>query len=117
MYPPPTAMLKSAGSGRDPLANKVLVDYNKLGWADDNKSKIGSDYEVVLHVGKDGNPEQDSPDDKILSFCLDRCCDLLTGDKRIHTSLLRDRPNMTVQISQFALDAKSGQPVYLIKFL
>ena len=99
------------------MANKVLVDHNKLGWADDNKAKIDEDYGVVLRVGTDGNLKQDSTDGEIVSFCQEHCCDLLTGDKRIHTSLLRDRPNMTVQISQFALDAKSGQPVYLIKFL
>ena len=99
------------------MTHKVLIDYNKIGWANENKDAIGRDYSEILRAGDGSNPGQDAGDDEIASFCEENCCDLLTGDKRAYGSFLRNSHVKAVQISEYNLDETAKQQVYLVKIL
>ena len=99
------------------MTHKVLIDYNRLGWADKNKDAIGRDYPEILRVGDGSNPGQDAGDDKIASFCEENNCDLLTGDKLAYGSFLRNSHVKAVQISEYGLDETAKQRVYQVKIL
>lgn len=103
--------------GQKKLAHRVLIDYNRRGWADENEEKIKKDYEEILRVGVEPNPTPDSSDEVIASFCEEKNCDLLTGDKRAYTKLLTNKRVKAVQISRYAFDTKANQQVYLVKIL
>jgi len=99
------------------LTHKVLIDYNRLGWAEDKESKIKNDYQDILHVGVDPNPPPESSDLEIASFCEENNCDLLTGDKRAYAYLLQNEHVKAVQISKYDMDETAKQQVYLVKIL
>ncbi len=56
------------------MTHKILIDYDMRGWADENETKIHTNYEEILRVGVDPNPKQDSSDEIIAA------CDSLTFD-------------------------------------
>jgi len=99
------------------LTHKVLVDYNRRGWAEENDTKIRNDYQEILKVGVEPNPPPDSPDEILASFCEENNCDLLTSDKRAYTKLLSNNHVNAVQISKYDFDTTANQQVYLIKIL
>jgi len=99
------------------MTHKVLIDYNRLGWAEEKISKISKDYPEILHVGVEPNPSADDSDSKIASFCEKNNCDLLTGDKRAYASLLKNQHVKAVQISKYDVDEHAEQQVYLVKIL
>ena len=51
------------------MTHKVLIDYNRRGWAEEKESKIKEHYPVILHVGVDQNPSANSTDLELASFC------------------------------------------------
>ena len=99
------------------MTHKVLIDYNKLGWAEENKDAIGRDYSEILRAGDGSNPGQDADDGEIASFCKENNCDLLTGDKRAYGSFLRNSHVKAVQISEYGPEDAAKQQVYLIKII
>lgn len=99
------------------MTHKVLVDYNRRGWAEENDTKIRNDYQEILKVGVEPNPPPDSPDEILASFCEENNCDLLTSDKRAYTKLLSNNHVNAVQISKYDFDTTANQQVYLIKIL
>ena len=99
------------------MAHRVLIDYNRIGWADKNRDTIGRDYPEILRVGDGSNPWHDADDGEIASFCEENGCDLLTGDKQVHGSFLRNPHVGAVQISEYGLDEAAKQRVYLIKIV
>ena len=99
------------------MTHKVLIDYNRLGWAEEKELKIRKDYEEIRHVGVDPNPKPESPDEEIATYCEETNCDLLTGDKRAYAALLNNKRVKAVQISKYDFDEKAGQQVYLVKIL
>jgi len=94
----------------------VLVDYDVIGWSNENKSKILKDYEDIQLVGEDPNPPQGSPDEIIADYCEKKNFDLLTGDKRAYTQLLMNKRVKAVQISKFDI-YKENKQIYLVKIL
>jgi len=99
------------------MTHKVLIDYNRLGWAEEKEHVIRKHYPEILHVGVAPNPDAESSDLEIASFCEENNCDLLTGDKRAYASLLQNEHVKAVQISKYDMDEKAGQQVYLVKIL
>jgi len=99
------------------LTHKILIDYNRRGWAEENESKIKNDYPEILQVGVPPNPPADSSDLELASFCEENNCDLLTGDKRAYASLLKNEYVKAVQISKYDMDETAKQQVYLVKIL
>ena len=99
------------------MTHKVLIDYNRRGWAEEKESKIKEHYPVILHVGVDQNPSANSTDLELASFCEENNCDLLTGDKRAYASLLQNEYVKAVQISKYDFDETAKQQVYLVKIL
>lgn len=99
------------------MTHKILIDYNRRGWAEEKESKIKNDYPEILQVGVDPNPSADSSDLEIASFCEKNNCDLLTGDKRAYASLLQNEYVKAVQISKYDMDETAKQQVYLVKIL
>jgi len=99
------------------MTHKVLIDYDVRGWADENESKIKLDYEVILKVGEEPNPKAESKDDVIATFCEENNCNLLTGDKRVYTELLKNKRVKAAQISKYDWDKSGNKQVYLIKIL
>ena len=87
------------------------------GWADENETKIYTDYEEILRVGIEPNPPQDSSDEIIATFCEENNCDLLTGDKKAYAKLLINSRVKAVQISRYDHDSSGGKEVYLVKIL
>ncbi len=87
------------------------------GWADENETKIHTDYEEILRVGIDPNPKQDSPDEIIAAYCEENNYDLLTGDQRAYTKLLMNRRVKAVQISKYDFYTSGEKQVYLVKIL
>jgi len=87
------------------------------GWADENETKIHTDYEEILRVGIDPNPPQDSTDEIVAAYCEENNCDLLTGDQRFYTRLLTNTRVKAVQISKYDFDTSGGKQVYLVKIL
>ena len=98
------------------MTRKVLIDYNRLGWAK-KSDQIGKDYSEILRVGDEGSPGQEAKDVEIAAFCEENNCDLLTGDKRAYALLLQQPHVKAVQISKYAHDEEAEQQVYLIKTL
>lgn len=72
------------------MTHKVLIDYDVKGWAEENQTRIRTDYEEILKIGEEPNPPMNSGDETIASFCEEKNCDLLTGDKRAYTELLKN---------------------------
>lgn len=99
------------------MTHKVLIDYDIRGWGDNNKNKILNDYETILRVGIEPNPKSDSSDEEIANYCEENNCDLLTGDKRAYTELLKNSRVKAVQISKFDFDNSGQKQVYLVKIL
>jgi len=99
------------------MTHKVLIDYNRRGWAEERDSKIKEDYPEILHVGVDPNPKPESSDENIATFCEENNCDLLTSDKRAYAALLKNNHVKAVQISKYDLDETAKQQVYLVKIL
>jgi len=99
------------------MTHKILIDYDMRGWADENETKIHTDYEEILRVGIDPNPKQDSSDEIIAAFCEENNCDLLTGDQRAYTKLLMNTRVKAVQISKYDFYTPSEKQVYLVKIL
>jgi len=99
------------------LSHKILIDYNRRGWAEEKESKIKKDYPEILQVGVPPNPPADSSDLELASFCEENNCDLLTGDKRAYDSLLLNYHVKAVQISRYDFDETAKQQVYLVKIL
>jgi len=99
------------------MTHKVLIDYDMRGWADENETKIHTDYEEILRVGIDPNPKQDSSDEIIAVFCEENNCDLLTGDQRAYTKLLMNPRVKAVQISKYDFYTSGEKQVYLVKVL
>ena len=89
----------------------VLVDYQIKGWAQRNERKIRDAYSGILYVGDPGNPPAGGSDSALASFCAERGCDLLTGDKRAYAPWL-EQGVKEVRISLFSVD---GQLVYLVR--
>lgn len=89
----------------------VLVDYQIKGWAQRNKEKIGKAYSDIRYVGDPRNPPAGGSDSALASFCAERGCDLLTGDKRAYAPWL-EQGAKEVRISLFSAD---GQLVYLVR--
>lgn len=104
-----------ATPGRAPVAKRVLIDEGKSHLEQDHRDRILRDYAEVLHVGGDDAPESGSDDAAIAAFCEDKCCDLLTGDKRAYTELLAAGRIEEVRISRYVVDRKSNQPIYRIR--
>ena len=99
------------------MTHKVLIDYDMRGWADENETKIHTDYEEIQRVGIEPNPPQDSPDEIIASFCEENNYDLLTGDQRFYTRLLINPRVKAVQISKYDYYSSGEKQVYLVKIL
>ena len=99
------------------MTHKILIDYNRRGWAEEKESKIKNDYPEILYVGVEPNPPGNSSDLEIASFCEKNNCDLLTGDKRAYASLLINDHVKAVQISKYDMDETAEQQVYLVKIL
>lgn len=99
------------------MTHKVLIDYNRRGWADQNWSVIKKDYLEIQNVGTDPNPRADSSDQSIASFCEENNCDLITGDKRAYANFLENDHVKAVQISLYGFDEQAEQQVYLVKIL
>ena len=97
------------------MAHKILIDYNKKGWARDNESRIREDYPEIHYVDKIPSLSASSHDSVIALFCITNGYDLLTSDKRAYASLLQNRSVNAIQISIYDTDEKSGQQVYLVK--
>ena len=99
------------------MAHKILIDYNKKGWARDNESRIRENYSEIHYVDEMPGLSAASPDPEIALFCITNSYDLLTSDKRAYASLLQNRSVNTIQISVYDTDENSGQQVYLVKTL
>ena len=99
------------------MTHRILIDYNRRGWAEEKESKIKNDYPEILHVGVEPNPLANSSDLEIALFCEKNNCDLLTGDKRAYASLLQNEHVQAVQISKYDMDETAKQQVYLVKIL
>ena len=97
------------------MAHKILIDYNKKGWARDNESRIREDYPEIHYADEMPSLSAASPDSVIALFCITNGYDLLTSDKRAYASLLQNRSVNAIQISIYDTDEKSGQQVYLMK--
>lgn len=97
------------------MAKRVLIDEGKSQIESKHHDKIHRDYVEVLHIGGDGAPAAGSSDAKIADFCEDKCCDLLTGDKRAYTKLLEVDRIEEVRISKYVVDGDSTQQVYRIR--
>ena len=108
-----TVMWERQGAAR--MAKRVLIDEGKSHLEQDHRDRILSDYAEVLHVGGDGAPESGSDDTAIAAFCEDKCCDLLTGDKKAYTKLLAADRIEEVRISRYVIDKESGQQVYRVR--
>jgi len=99
------------------MTHKVLIDYNRRGWAEERDSKFKNEYKEILKVGVEPNPPPDSPDEIIATYCEENNCDLLTSDQRAYTKLLTNDNVKAVQISKYDWDETAKQQVYLIKIL
>lgn len=97
------------------MAKRLLIDEGKSHLESDHQDKIQRDYAEVFHVGGDNAPVAGSSDETIAAFCEDKCCDLLTGDKRAYTRLLDVGRIEEVRISKYVVDGESGQQVYRIR--
>ena len=98
------------------MTHEVLIDYDVIGWSYENKSKILKHYENIQLVGEDPNPTKGSSDEVIADFCEEHNYDLLTGDKRAHTTLLMNKRVKAVQISKYDT-YKENKQIYLVKIL
>jgi len=98
------------------MTHEVLIDYDVIGWANENKSKILQNYEEIQLVGEEPNPPEGSPDEVIADYCEEHNYDLLTGDKRAYTQLLMNKRVKAVQISKFDT-YKENKQIYLVKIL
>lgn len=99
------------------MTHKVLIDYNRKGWAERNESVIKKDYTEICYVGVDPNPPRYSTDSNIAAFCETHNCDLITGDKRAYANFLENSHVKAVQISLYGHDEDANQQIYLIKIL
>lgn len=99
------------------MTHKVLIDYNALGWADQEAEKIKKDYEEILRVGEVPNLPMKAKDNEIASYCEEQNCDLLTTDKRAYTEMLTNHRVKAVQISRYDWDDSGNKQVYLIQIL
>ena len=99
------------------MTHKILIDYNKKGWARDNESRIRENYSEIHYVDEMLGLSAASSDPEIALFCITNGYDLLTSDKRAYASLLQNRRVNTIQISIYDTDEDSGQQVYLVKTL
>ena len=99
------------------MTHKVLIDYNRRGWAEEMDTKISNDYQEILKVGVESNPPPESLDEVIGTYCEENNCDLLTSDKRAYAALLKNNHVKAVQISKYDWDETAKQQVYLIKIL
>ena len=97
------------------MTHTVLIDYDVIGWANENETLIHKDYEDIQRVGEDPNPQRTSPDEAIADYCEEKNFDLLTGDKRAYTKLLMNKRVKAVQISKF--DTYKIIQIYLVKIL
>ena len=93
----------------------MLIDEGKSHLESDHREKIQRDYAEVLHIGGDGAPASGSSDAVIAAFCEEKCCDLLTGDKRAYTELLAAGRIEEVRISRYVADRESGQQIYRVR--
>ena len=93
----------------------MLIDEGKTHLESDHHDKIHRDYAEVLHIGGADAPASGSSDADIADFCEEKCCDLLTGDKRAYTKLLEVDRIEEVRISRYVVDGESGQQVYRIR--
>ena len=50
------------------MTHRILIDYNRRGWAEEMDTKIRSDYQEILKVGVEPNPPPDSLDEVIGSI-------------------------------------------------
>lgn len=99
------------------MIHKILIDYNKKGWARDNEPRIREDYSEIYYVDNIPGLSAASSDSEIALFCITNGYDLLTSDKRAYASLLQNGSVNTIQISIYDTDESSGQQVYLVKTL
>jgi hypothetical protein len=96
------------------MAQKIVIDKDILGWADEHAEKLLKEYDEILKVGKHPDLPQRSIDDTIASYCVKNNCHLLTGDSTAYTHYF-DSGARTIQIIRYDWDVKGDKPIYLIK--
>ncbi len=94
------------------MNDRILVDYQIIGWAKRNEQKIHLSYKQILYVGTPPSPGRDSSDSRLASFCKSNDCDLLTSDQRAYLPFLTECNAGEVRISLFDT---GSQNVYLVK--
>lgn len=97
-------------------ANKVVVDKDLLGWADENTEELSKRWSEVQKVGIDADLPQRSSDMSIAAYCKDNDCDFLTADKNAYTYYFEAKIK-TVQITKYDWYKKGDKPVYLIEII
>jgi len=54
------------------MTHKVLIDYNRRGWAEEMDTKIRNDYQEILKVGVEPNPPPDSHPESVSIWSIFR---------------------------------------------
>ena len=97
------------------MCNSVLIDYQLIGWARANDSRIRKDYPTIHRVGETPDVNASSSDSVLASFCIKHGCDLMTCDARAHVPMLEERGAESVRISTYDVNKSSGQRIYVVK--
>ena len=71
------------------MTNKVVIDEDILGWADEKEDQIRKLYERIIKVGDDPvNLPSASKDHQVAAYCDKYDCDLFTADVGFYTDCI-----------------------------
>lgn len=97
------------------MGNSVLIDYQLIGWARVNNSRILKDYLTIHRVGESPDVNASSSDSVLAAFCIKRGCDLMTCDAKAYVPMLEERGAKSVSISTYGVNESSGQRIYAVR--
>ncbi|MXX20902.1 MAG: hypothetical protein F4Y82_03860 [Cenarchaeum sp. SB0665_bin_23] len=95
------------------MTDKVVIDNQSQGWANDNMKLIQNSYKQINHVKDLPDMTADSSDWLVAAYCIQNNCDMLTSDKGAYTAWL-DHEIKGVRISVFG---KGEQTIYKIQLV
>ena len=97
--------------------DRVVIDKDILGWAEENNEKLASQYQHIVRVSSILDLPQRSPDAMIGSYCKDNSADFLTADKTAYTHFFRVEGLECVQIAYYAWWDTGDKPVCLVRIV
>jgi len=96
---------------------KVIIDYNIRGWAEENESKIYKLYKKQIIVGEAKALPQNSKDEKVGAYAYRYGCDILTADNRAYVHYFKNKSVKFVKINPLDISTKGNQIIYIVRLL